>query len=104
FLRVEAIVARALAQHAGFHDRLEVLLIDARAGDERRDLLLFGYLPVDELLDVRMIGIDDHHLGGTPGGAARLDGARRAVADLEEAHRAGGFAAAGERFAFGAQG
>src|ERR1700730_3134417 len=34
-----------------------------------------------------MSGVDDHHLGGTPGGAARFDGARGAIADLEKAHQ-----------------
>ena len=80
-----------------------MLLVDLRAGDEVRDLLLLDHLPVDELLDVGMIDVDDHHLGGAARGAARLDGARGAVADLEEAHQAGGFAAAGEPLAFAAQ-
>ena len=102
-LRIEAVVARALAVHAGLQDRLEVLLVDLRAGDEGGDLLLLDHLPVDELLDVGMIGVDDHHLGGAPRGAARLDGAGGAVADLEEAHQAGGLAAAGEPLAFAAQ-
>ena len=102
-VRVEAIVARALAEHAGLHDRLEVLLVDLRAGDEVRDLLLLDHLPVDELLDVGMVGVDDHHLGGAARGAARLDRAGGAVADLEEAHQAGGLAAAGEPLAFAAQ-
>ena len=102
-LRIEAVVARALAVHAGFEDQLEVLLVDLGAGDEGGDLLLLDHLPVDELLDVGMIGVDDHHLGGAPRGAARLDGAGGAVADLEEAHQAGGLAAAGETLAFAAQ-
>ena len=50
-----------------------------------------------------MVGVDDHHLGGAARGAARLDRARRAVADLEEAHQAGRLAAARELFAFAAQ-
>ena len=102
-LRIEAIVARAFAVHARLHDQLEVLLVDPRAGDEVGHLLLLDHLPVDELLDVGMVGIDDHHLGGAAGGAARLDGARGAVADLEEAHQAGGLAAACKRFVFAAQ-
>ena len=102
-LRIEAVVARALAVHAGLQDQLEVLLVDLRAGDEGGDLLLLDHLPVDELLDVGMVGVDDHHLGGAARGAARLDGAGGAVADLEEAHQAGGLAAAGETLAFAAQ-
>jgi hypothetical protein len=102
-LGIEAIVARAFAQHAGLHDGLEVLLVDLRAGDQRSDLLLLDHLPVDEFLDVRVVGVDDHHLGRAARGAARLDGACRAVADLEEAHEPGGLAAAGEPLAFTAQ-
>ena len=80
-----------------------MLLVDLRAGDEVRDLLLLDHLPVDELLDVGMIGVEDHHLRGAARGAARLDGAGGAVADLEKAHQAGRLAAAGQPFAFAAQ-
>ena len=45
-------------------------------------------------LDVRVIDVDDHHLRRAPGGAAGLDGTGRPVADLQEAHQAGGLAAA----------
>src|SRR5207237_4831897 len=47
--------------------------------------------------------VEDDHLGGASGGAAALDGAGGAVADLEEAHQAAGLAAARERLAFAAQ-
>ena len=67
------------------------------------DLLLLDHLPGDEVLDVGVIDIDDDHLGRAPGGAAGLDGAGGAVADLEEAHQAGRLAAAGERLALAAQ-
>ena len=80
-----------------------MLLDDLGAGDQRGDLLLFIDLPVDEFLDIGMVGVDDDHLGGAARRAARLDGARRAVADLEEAHQAGRTAAAGQFFAFAAQ-
>ena len=102
-VRREAIVARALAVHAGFQDRVQVPLIDLGAGDQVGDLLLLDHLPVDECLDVRMIDVEDDHLGGAARGAARLDRARGAVADLEEAHQAGRLAAAGELLAFAAQ-
>ena len=93
-LDLEAVVARAFAIDAGLHDRRQCLAHDLGAGDEGGDLLLFLHLPVDIVLDIGMIDIDDHHLGGAARRAARLDGARRAVADLEEAHQAGGLAAA----------
>src|SRR5260370_813303 len=50
-----------------------------------------------------MVGVDHHHLGGAARGAARLDRARGAVADLEKTHQAGRAAAAGKLFAFAAQ-
>ncbi len=70
------------------HDEVQVLFRELRAGDERRHLLLLDHLPFDVGFDVGMIDIDRHHLGGAPGRAARLDGARRAVADPQEAHQA----------------
>ena len=81
----------------------EVLLDDLGTGDEGGNLLLFLHLPIDILLDIRMIDVNDDHLGGAARGAARLDGARRAVTNLEEAHQAGRLAAARELFAFAAQ-
>ncbi len=50
-----------------------------------------------------MVGVDHDHLGRAARGAAGLDGASRAVADLEEAHQAARAAAAGQPFAFAAQ-
>ena len=73
------------------------------AGDERGDLLFLADLPRDVVLDIGMVDVDDDHLGGAAGGAARLDGARGAVADLQEAHQARRLAAAGQGFAFAAQ-
>ncbi len=60
--------------------------------------LFFADLPVDEFLDVRMIGVEDDHFCRAAGGAARFDGAGGAVADFEEAHQARAFSAAGEGF------
>ena len=93
----------AFAIDAGLHDRFEVLLDDLRAGHQRGDLLLFLHLPVDVVLDVGVVDVDHHHLGGAARRAARLDGARRAVADLQEAHQAGRAAAARQLLAFAAQ-
>ena len=50
-----------------------------------------------------MIGVDDHHLRGAARGAARLDRARRAVADLQERHEAGRAAAARQLLVLAAQ-
>ena len=75
----------------------------ARAGDDRRHLLFLVDLPVDELLDVRVIEVQAHHLRGAARGPARLDGAGSAVADAEEAHQPGRPAAAGEALTLAAQ-
>ena len=74
-----------------------------RSAHQRGDLLLLDHLPGDEVLDVGVVDVDDDHLGGAPGGAARLDGAGGAVADLEEAHQARRLASARERLALAAQ-
>jgi hypothetical protein len=102
-LGIEAGVVGGLAIDAGLHHRLHRLLDGLGAGDQGGDLLLLLHLPVDIGLDVRMVGVDHHHLGGAAGGAARLDRAGGAVADLEEGHQAGGTAAAGELLALAAQ-
>ncbi|VCU08108.1 hypothetical protein RHODGE_RHODGE_01243 [Rhodoplanes serenus] len=99
----EAVVTGALAVHARLHHGAQMALGDARAGDEARHLLLLDHLPVDVGLDVGMIDVDDHHLGGAARGAARLDGAGGAVTDLEEAHQAGRLAAARQPLALAAQ-
>jgi hypothetical protein len=71
--------------------------------DERGDLDLLADLPVDELLDVRVVDVQADHLGRAARGAARLDRARGAVADLQEAHQARAAAAARERLVLAAQ-
>ena len=101
--RVEAVTIVSLAVDAGLHDRLKVLGDDLGAGDESGNLLLLVHLPVDIGFDIRVVSINNDHLRRTAGGAAGLDGAGCAVTDLEEAHQAGGLAAAGELFAFATQ-
>ena len=84
-------------------DLVEPRLVDLRPRDKRRDLLLLDDLPVDEILDVRVIHVADHHLGRPARRAARLDRAGRPIADLEEAHQPRGLAAAGEALVAGPQ-
>ena len=67
--------------------------------DQRPGLLLFLDLAVDELDDVRVIGVEDHHLGRAARLAAGLDDAGKGVVALHERHRAGGGAAAGQQLA-----
>ncbi len=101
--RVKAVAVLSFAVDAGLHHLAEMLLDDLGARHQRGDLLLFLHLPVDEGLDIGMVGVDDDHLGGAARRAARLDGAGRAVADLEEAHQARRLAAARKPLAFAAQ-
>ena len=58
--------------------------------------LLVGLAP-DEVLDVGMVDVQDHHLRGAPGLAAGLDRAGRGVGPSHEAHRAARRAATRER-------
>ena len=82
---------------------VELALVDLRAGHYGGNFLLLDDLPVDEVLDVGMIGVNDHHLGRAPGGATRLDGAGCSVADLQKAHQARRLAAAGQMLARSAE-
>ena len=63
--------------------------------DQRVRLAFFLYLAVDEFGDVRMIHIQDHHLGGAARLAAALDDAGEGIETLHEAHRTGSDSAAG---------
>ena len=101
--RIEAIIIVRFAVDTSLHDGGQMLLDDLGTGDERSNLLLFLDLPVDIFLDIRMIDVDDDHLGGAAGRAARLDRTCGAVADLQEAHQTGGFATTGKFFTFAAQ-
>ena len=51
-------------------------------------LALLTRLAPDELVDVRVIGVEDHHLRRAAGLAARLDRPGRGVGTAHEAHRA----------------
>ena len=67
--------------------------------DQRPGLLLLVRLAVDEVLDVRVVDVEDHHLGRAAGLAAALDDAGEGVEALHEGDRAGGGAAAGQGLA-----
>src|SRR5690606_35158884 len=86
---------------ARVEDGVEMDAARLAASDQRRDLLLLANLPIDELLDVRMVDVDDDHLGGASRGATALDRAGGSVPDAEEAHQAARTAAPGQRLAFG---
>src|SRR5687768_601417 len=66
------------------HHQVEVLTTDDRTRHQRRDLLLLDHFPVDELLDIGVVYVHNHHLGSTPGRPTRLDSPRCPISNLEE--------------------
>ena len=101
--RVETVIGIAVPGAQRGEDAVQHPFVHLRARDDRGDLLLLDHLPVDEGLDIGVVGIDDDHLGRAPRGAARLDRARGAVADLEKPHQPRGASAARQLFALAAQ-
>src|SRR5665648_775522 len=61
------------------------------------DLVLLAGLGLDELLDVRVVDVQDHHLRCAAGRAAGLDGPGGCVRTPHEGDRAAGRAAGGEQ-------
>src|SRR5262249_19461029 len=64
--------------------------------DQRVSLLFFLRFAPDELFDIRVIGVEDHHLRRPTGLAAALDDPGEGVEALHEAERSAGASAAGE--------
>ena len=58
----------------------------------------FFRLALDEIDDIRVVDVEDDHLGGAASLAARLDDAGEGVKALHEAERTAGGAAAAEAF------
>ena len=73
---------------------VQLAFMHLRASDDARHLLLFDDLPVDEILDIGVVRINDNHLGRAPCGATRFDRACRTVTDFQKAHQARGFSPA----------
>ena len=71
--------------------------------DQRPGFGFFFLLALDEVNDVRVVHVEDDHLGGAAGLASGLDDAGEGVEALHEAERAAGGSAAGERLGGGAQ-
>ena len=57
--------------------------------NEMPSLLLFLHLALDEVLDIRMVDVEDDHLRGATSLAAGLDDAGKGVEAAHEAERAG---------------
>src|SRR5688500_8832039 len=66
------------------HDQVEVLTTDNRTRHQSRDLLLLDHFPVDELLDIGVVYVYNHHLGSPSGRPTRLDSPRCPVPYLQE--------------------
>ena len=101
--RVIGIRLRAVPRPDGGKKLVQLFFMHLGARDDARDLLLLQHLPVDEILDIGVVGIHDHHLRRATGGAAGLDRACCAVPDLEEPHQARRLAAARQLLALSAE-
>jgi hypothetical protein len=64
---------------------------------ENANLLLLTRFRLDELLDVRVVDVENDHLGRAAGGATGLDGARACVRAPHERDRSRGVPARGEQ-------
>src|SRR5262249_13635074 len=71
--------------------------------DQGPALRLLLRLAGDEIQDVRVVRMEDAHLGRPPRGAAGLDRAREAVVPTHEGDRSGSSTTAGQSFFGGAQ-
>ena len=87
------------------HAVVRVLVLNGRVGlpvqravvarfDQGMGLLFLAGFAIDEIEDVRMIHVEDHHLGGPPGLAATADDAGEGVVSLHEGNRPGSAPAA----------
>ena len=94
-------VVRVLVLDRGPVRRVERHVVAGLLEDARL-LLLLGLAP-DELLDVRVVDVENDHLRRAPGLAARLDRAGRGVGAAHEGDRPGRVAALGELLLRGAQ-
>ncbi len=74
----------------GRHDRVQMMGVQFGTRDQGGNLLLFDHFPINEVFDIRVIDIDNHHLRCTSCRAAGLDRARGLVPDFQEAHQARG--------------
>ena len=102
-LGIDRIFAAAIPGADCGEDFVQFLFVHLGAGNDAGDLLLFLDLPVDEFLDIGVVGIADHHFRRAARGATRFDRAGRAVTDFEKTHQTRGFATARKFFTRSAQ-
>ena len=74
------------------------------AGHDGGHFLLLDHLPVDEIFDIRVICITDHHFRRPAGGTARFDCTCGPIPNFQKAHKAGRLATTRKIFASTAQG
>ncbi len=101
---IGGILDAAIPRTDGGKDGIQLLLMHLRTRHQRGDLLFFDHLPVDELLDVGVIHVADHHLCRAPGRSARFDRSGCAVSDLQKAHEPRRFSAARQFLALPSKG
>src|SRR6516165_2048771 len=89
-------VVRVLEEHRGIRGPGERTVISGI--DKGPGFLFFLNLAIDELDDIRLVGVEDYHLRGSAGLAAGLDDARKRVVALHEADGARRGASGGEKF------
>ena len=82
----------------GGENFVQAFFMNFGTGHDRGNLLFLDHFPVDEFLDIGVVGIDNHHLGRAPGGATGFDRAGGPVTDFQEPHQARGTAPARKRF------
>ena len=59
-----------LTMEARLHNLVHMLVCQARAGHQCGDFLFFLGFPADEVFNIRVVDVDNHHLGCAPRGAA----------------------------------
>src|SRR4051812_1026326 len=60
-----------------------------RTDPHGRSLLLFPYFPVDVLLDIGMVGVDDDHLRGAPRHTSAFDSSGSSITNFKKRHQTG---------------
>ena len=74
------------------------------AGHDGGHFLLLDHLPVDEIFNIRVICITDHHFRRPAGGATGFDSSRGPIPNFQKAHKAGRLATTRKILASAAQG
>src|SRR5262249_4484880 len=82
-----------------FEHRIQAVRANLGPGHHGSDFLLFDYLPINELFHIRMIQVQTHHFGSSPGRSTRLDGASRTIPNAKKRHQTRRTSPSRQRFA-----